>query len=44
LPTIVTTNVRLENWESQYSEAMASFANEAFIRVPILGSDLRGAQ
>ena len=44
LPTIVTTNVRLENWESQYSEAMASFANEAFIRVPIIGSDLRGAQ
>jgi len=44
LPTIVTTNVRLENWEAQYSEAMASFANEAFIRVPILGSDLRGAQ
>lgn len=44
LPTIVTTNVRLENWEDQYSEAMASFANEAFIRVPIIGSDLRGAQ
>lgn len=44
LPTIVTTNVRLENWEAQYGEAMASFANEAFIRVPIIGSDLRGAQ
>ena len=44
LPTIVTTNVRLENWEAQYGEAMASFANEAFIRVPIVGSDLRGAQ
>ena len=44
LPTIVTTNVRLENWESQYGEAMGSFANEAFIRVPIIGSDLRGAQ
>ena len=42
LPTIVTTNVQLENWQSQYSEAMASFANEAFVRVPILGSDLRG--
>jgi DNA replication protein DnaC len=44
LPTIVTTNVRLENWEAQYGEAMGSFANEAFIRVPIIGSDLRGAQ
>lgn len=41
LPTIVTTNVKLENWETRYSEAMASFANEAFIRVPIVGSDLR---
>ena len=44
LPTIVTTNVRLENWEAQYSEAMASFAQEAFVRVPIIGTDLRGAQ
>ena len=43
LPTIVTTNVRLENWEAQYKEAMASFAHEAFIRVPIIGSDLRAA-
>lgn len=44
LPTIVTTNVMLENWEAQYRDAMASFANEAFVRVPILSSDLRGAQ
>ena len=44
LPTIVTTNVSLENWEAQYKEAMASFAQEAFVRVPILGSDLRAAQ
>ena len=44
LPTIVTTNVRLEDWESEYKEAMASFAHEAFIRVPIIGSDLRAAQ
>ena len=44
LPTIVTTNVRLENWEAEYKEAMASFAHEAFIRVPIIGSDLRAAQ
>lgn len=44
LPTIVTTNVRLENWEAVYKEAMASFANEAFVRVPIVGSDLRAAQ
>lgn len=44
LPTIVTTNVRLENWEAKYGEAMGSFAHEAFVRVPIVGSDLRGAQ
>lgn len=44
LPTIVTTNVRLEDWEAEYKEAMASFAHEAFIRVPIIGSDLRAAQ
>jgi DNA replication protein DnaC len=43
LPTIITTNVRLEDWEAQYKEAMASFANEAFVRVPIVGSDLRSA-
>jgi len=43
LPTIVTTNVRLEDWEAQYKEAMASFAGEAFNRVPIIGTDLRGA-
>lgn len=43
LPTIVTTNVKLEDWEPKYGEAMSSFANEAFIRVPIIGSDLRGA-
>ena len=41
LPTIVTTNVKLENWESQYGAAMASFAKEAFNRVTILGDDLR---
>lgn len=44
LPTIVTTNVRLEDWEAEYKEAMASFAHEAFVRVPIVGADLRGAQ
>jgi DNA replication protein DnaC len=44
LPTIVTTNVRLENWEAEYKEAMASFAHEAFVRVPIVGADLRAAQ
>jgi len=44
LPTIVTTNVRLENWEGKYGEAMGSFANEAFVRVPIIGADMRGAQ
>ena len=44
LPTIITTNVSLENWEAKYGEAMGSFAHEAFVRVPIIGSDLRGAK
>jgi len=41
LPTIITTNVRRENWAKQYGEAMGSFAFEAFHRVAILGKDLR---
>ena len=41
LPTIVTTNVLLENWGSQYSKAMESFGNEAFIRVKLVNQDLR---
>ena len=41
LPTIVTTNVERERWGRQYSEAMGSFAYEAFHRVELLGKDLR---
>ena len=41
LPTIVTTNVPLEQWADQYGPAMASFAKEAFVRVPVSGDDLR---
>lgn len=41
LPTIITTNVRRENWAAQYGEAMGSFAHEAFHRVSIVGKDLR---
>ena len=41
LPTIVTTNVRRENWSAQYGDAMGSFAFEAFNRVRIEGKDLR---
>jgi DNA replication protein DnaC len=44
LPTIVTTNVTLENWGSQYSKAMESFGNEAFIRVKLVNQDLRRAR
>lgn len=42
LPTIITTNTPLENWESTYGRPMASFAKEAFIRVPLGSTDLRG--
>lgn len=41
LPTIVTTNVMREDWGVQYSEAMGSFAHEAFHRVQIRNKDLR---
>lgn len=41
LPTIMTTNVKLEKWKTEYSDAMASFAHEAFIRIKLEGDDLR---
>ena len=41
LPTIITTNVKRENWAKQYGPAMGSFAHEAFHRVVIHGIDLR---
>ena len=44
LPTIITTNYQLESWTDKYGSAMASFAHEAFLQVPIIGNDLRVAQ
>ena len=44
LPTIVTTNEMLENWGAKYSNAMESFANEAFHRVRLTNKDLRRAR
>lgn len=41
LPTIITTNVPRENWATQYSEAMGSFAYEAFELIRIQNKDLR---
>jgi DNA replication protein DnaC len=41
LPTIITTNVPVENWKEQYSEAMESFAHEAFQHIRIQNKDLR---
>jgi DNA replication protein DnaC len=41
LPTLITTNVRREQWANQYGEAMGSFVHEAFHRVAIAGKDLR---
>ena len=35
LPTIVTTNIALEDWASLYGDATESFANEAFGYMPI---------
>lgn len=36
LPTIVTTNVPLEDWGTIYGEPMGSFALEAFIKLDII--------
>jgi len=43
LPTIVTTNIKLEDWAGLYGDATESFANEAFGYLPISakGGDLR---
>jgi DNA replication protein DnaC len=41
LPTIITTNVLRELWSTQYSEAMGSFAYEAFSHVKLSNADLR---
>jgi len=41
LPTIVTTNIRRDNWKGLYGEATESFAHEAFIHLPIVMTDLR---
>jgi DNA replication protein DnaC len=42
LPTIVTSNTPLSKWGTNYSEAMASFAYEAFIPIDVnSGKDLR---
>jgi DNA replication protein DnaC len=41
LPTIITTNKPRETWGTAYSEAMGSFAHEAFRRVKLDGIDLR---
>ena len=41
LPTIVTTNIKLENWASSYGDATESFANEAFYYLPMVAEDLR---
>lgn len=41
LPTIVTTNIKLESWDSNFGDATQSFANEAFYYLPIETTDLR---
>lgn len=43
LPTIVTTNVMLDDWNSLYGDATESFAKEAFTYLPMVTSkgDLR---
>ena len=41
LPTIITTNKPLLQWKRDYSEAMHSFAREAFRRVTLEGKDQR---
>ena len=41
LPTIVTTNIKLDNWAAVYGDATESFAREAFYYLPVITTDLR---
>jgi DNA replication protein DnaC len=41
LPTIVTTNLHIDDWAGQYGDATESFAREAFLFVPVETTDLR---
>lgn len=43
LPTIVTTNIKLDDWAALYGDSTESFANEAFVYTPIISDkgDLR---
>ena len=43
LPTIITTNTPLDDWSTNYGEAMGSFALEAFTKLDIISTrgDLR---
>jgi len=43
LPTIVTTNIELDDWAGLYGDATESFAHEAFVYLPLEsgGKDLR---
>lgn len=40
-PTVITTNISDEKWATTYNASMASFINEAFKRVPMVGEDHR---
>lgn len=44
LPTILTTNRDRETWNTNYSEAMESFAHEAFRRIKLDGGDIRKSE
>lgn len=41
LPTIVTSNIDIDNWAGMYGDATASFAHESFVYLLIKTSDLR---
>ena len=41
LPTILTTNVPVREWATNYSGSMESFVHEACIIVPVTGEDRR---
>jgi len=45
LPTIVTSNIKRDNWAETYGDATGSFIREAFLYVPVDGElDLRRSQ
>ncbi|WP_188187602.1 ATP-binding protein [Nonomuraea sp. SYSU D8015] len=43
LPTVASTNEKLEKWDEMYDASMSSFAHQAFTIIHLAGKDMRRA-